>query len=104
MTVPFGIGSDGNYFTIGDPVRHSSDDLGIALGQIPGPPGIVEKIVVDYENGEIVLATVRWPENPDKDADVWPRNPPGGGKLTDKAKFFRKVTREEEIAERFMWR
>jgi hypothetical protein len=94
-----GIGSDGNFIVVGDPVRHSSDDLAIRHGSLPGAPGTIEKLTLRYQPGgeAEVWALARWP----KTNLPWP-SPPGGGAVEDRANFFRKVTREEIVAERML--
>jgi hypothetical protein len=100
----YGVGSDGNYFVVGDLVRHNSDDLAIRNGEMPGPPGRVESLSLRYAAGSSpvrikidVWAKVRWPKN----EKPWP-SPPGGGSIESRANDFRKITREEQMAERFM--
>lgn len=95
----YGIGSDGNYIYVNDPVRHTSDDLSIRDGALPGAPGMVEKLSLRYQPGgeAEVWVFARWP----KTNAPWPA-PPGGGAVEDRAAFFRKVTREEIVAERFI--
>lgn len=103
----FGVGGDGNYITVGDSVRHSSCDLAIEKGERPAAPGVVESLESRFttDGREEVWVTASYPKAvySEREQSMWPPpRPPGGGVLTDRSQFFRKMTPEEIIAERFM--
>jgi hypothetical protein len=99
MTTPpkFAVGFDGNYFVVGDIVRHSSDYIDLEKGK-PCEPATVEKIYV--EDG-VTKVRVRYPKWMNPDPNGWPQSK-GGGSIISPENFFKKLTREERMAEMFM--
>lgn len=81
----YATGGDGNYFAVGEYVRHNSDYTAFAKGAKLSPAGQVHLIYCEEGGG--VRARVMYPN---------------GGGITDDEKSFQKVTPEERLAERLM--
>lgn len=94
------VGADGAFFAVGDRVRHTSDDTAIDEGKKPGAPGTVERLSLRQKPGFAAeeWAFVRWPVWKNPDPDGWPKQT-GGGAVEDRARFFRKLSKEEQVAE-----
>lgn len=79
------VGSDENYYTVTDIVRHNSDFAAFDRGEKITPPGIVVRVWWGQDFARYV--EVKYPN---------------GGGITDQDTSFRRVTREELVAERMM--
>jgi hypothetical protein len=84
----YATGGDGNYYAVGEIVRHNSDYSALARGAKFSPAGRV--LLIYHEEGPgagTIKVRVGYPN---------------GGGITDDEKSFQKVTPEEQLAERLM--